>query len=274
MKKVLLDTVSEYCQLGIVEELDYAKFYLYSLITHSTAIEGSTVTEVENQLLFDEGLTAKKRTLHEQMMNIDLKNAYLLSHQYAREHRSYSLEMLKELNAAVMKNTGSTYNTILGSFDSAKGDFRKLNVSAGASGRSYLNHTKVESCLNTWCSEINKNRNHFAKDGDIYQKYLFTFDAHFDLVTIHPWVDGNGRTSRLVMNQLQTELCLIPSKVLKEDKAEYIQALINARDESDKAIFSTFMMRSHIKNLQAEISEFKKSKNFPERVQKSNNIER
>ena len=48
LRKVL----QEYKQLGIQEQIDHKKFYLYSIITHSTAIEGSTVTEIENQLLF------------------------------------------------------------------------------------------------------------------------------------------------------------------------------------------------------------------------------
>lgn len=82
MKKALLETLSEYCQLGIPQQLDYSKFYLYSIITHSTAIEGSTVTEVENQLLFDEGITSNKRTLREQLMNLDLKSAYALSNRF------------------------------------------------------------------------------------------------------------------------------------------------------------------------------------------------
>ena len=54
MKQNLIETVNEYLSLGINQQLDYEKFYLYSIITHSTAIEGSTVTEIENQLLFDE----------------------------------------------------------------------------------------------------------------------------------------------------------------------------------------------------------------------------
>ena len=44
-----LSIIQEYIRLGIPEQIDYKKFYLYSLITHSTAIEGSTVTEIENQ---------------------------------------------------------------------------------------------------------------------------------------------------------------------------------------------------------------------------------
>lgn len=97
------------------------------------------------------------------------------------------------------------------------------------------------------------------KSEEVYGKYLFTFDSHLDLLTIHPWVDGNGRTARLVMNQLQFELGLVPAKILKEDKADYIDALIKAREHHDPSIFSSFMMALHIRNLQAEIGEFKKS---------------
>lgn len=73
----LLSTLQDYYSLGIKEQIKYDKFYLYSIITHSTAIEGSTVTEVEAQLLFDEGITSSKRTITEQMMNLDLKKAYV-----------------------------------------------------------------------------------------------------------------------------------------------------------------------------------------------------
>lgn len=62
LKDKLKKVLAEYKSLGIAEQIDYDKFYMYSLITHSTAIEGSTVTEIENQLLFDEGISAKGRT--------------------------------------------------------------------------------------------------------------------------------------------------------------------------------------------------------------------
>lgn len=45
-----------YLASGVEEQVDYQKFYLYSIVTHSTTIEGSTVTEIENQLLFHEGI--------------------------------------------------------------------------------------------------------------------------------------------------------------------------------------------------------------------------
>ena len=64
----------EFQQLGISQSVDYEKYYLYSLITHSTAIEGSTLTEMDAQLLFDEGVTAKGKPLVYHLMNEDLKN--------------------------------------------------------------------------------------------------------------------------------------------------------------------------------------------------------
>lgn len=75
-KDILLKLLKQHKKLGISDQIDYDKFYLYSIITHSTAIEGSTVTELEAQLLFDEGITSSKRTMVEQMMNLDLKVAY------------------------------------------------------------------------------------------------------------------------------------------------------------------------------------------------------
>ena len=86
-----------------------------------------------------------------------------------------------------------------------------------------------------------------------------SFDAHLKLVTIHPWVDGNGRMSRLIMNHLQNEFGLVPNKVLKEDKAEYINALVKSREEESNVPFQDFMFREHAKNLQQEIENYKLS---------------
>lgn len=66
----ILSLLAQFKELSIDKQIDYDKFYLYSLITHSTAIEGSTVTEIENQLLFDEGISAKGRSMTEQLMKL------------------------------------------------------------------------------------------------------------------------------------------------------------------------------------------------------------
>lgn len=50
-KNMFFNTIQEYKELDMSNLIDYDKFYLYSIVTHSTAIEGSTMTEVENQVL-------------------------------------------------------------------------------------------------------------------------------------------------------------------------------------------------------------------------------
>lgn len=257
----LIQVLDEYKRLEIAEQIDYDKFYLYSLITHSTAIEGSTVTEIENQLLFDEGISAKGRTIQEQLMNLDLKKAYEESIRLAKAKTDFSIDMLKGLSAIVMKNTGSTYNTLQGSFDASKGDLRLVNVTAGAGGRSYMNFLKVPSRLADFCSKMNERRLSLQNTDDIIEQYLLSFDAHYELVTIHPWVDGNGRMSRLIMNHIQFEYGLVPTKVNKDDKAEYIQALVDSREQDTTEPFREFMLQEHIKNLQQEIVAYKDSVN-------------
>ena len=91
---------------------------------------------------------------------------------------------------------------------------------------------------------------------DIYEQYKLSFDAHLKLVTIHPWVDGNGRMSRLIMNHLQNEFGLVSSQVLKEDKADYINVLIASREEGTSTPFQNFMFEEHAKNLQQEIENY------------------
>lgn len=261
IKKQLIQVLDEYKRLGIAEQIDYDKFYLYSLITHSTAIEGSTVTEIENQLLFDEGISAKGRTMQEQLMNLDLKAAYEESIRLAKEKADFSIDMLKGLSAIVMKNTGSTYNTLQGSFDASKGDLRLVNVTAGAGGRSYMNFMKVPIRLADFCTNMNERRLTLRDSDDIIEQYLLSFDAHYELVTIHPWADGNGRMSRLIMNHLQFEYGLVPTKVNKDDKAEYIQALVDSREQNTTEPFREFMLKEHIKNLQHEIATYNESAN-------------
>jgi Fic family protein len=119
-----------YNSLRLMDIIDYEKFYLYSLITHSTAIEGSTLTELDTQLLFDDGITAKGKPLVHHLMNTDLKNSYEFAISKANEKTTISVSFLKELNALVMKSTGSVVNVIGGTFDSSEGDFRLCGVTA------------------------------------------------------------------------------------------------------------------------------------------------
>ena len=257
-KDILLRLLQQHKALGISDQIDFEKFYLYSIITHSTAIEGSTVTEVEAQLLFDEGITSSKRTMIEQMMNLDLKVAYDYGREWIKQHQPITVDWLVLLASKVMARTGSEYHPIGGDFSAAKGELRKLNVTAGTGGKSYLPYQKVPARLSAFCEELNKRRKAIDPT-DVVSIYELSFWAHYELVTIHPWADGNGRTSRLLMNLLQWEFGALPTKVLKEDKAEYIQALVDTREQEDADIFVDCMTRLHCQHLQADIDQYIKS---------------
>ena len=258
MQTELEKRVSLYRELGIERQIDYDKFYLYSLITHSTAIEGSTITELENQIMFDQGISLKGKSIEEQNMNLDLKNAYEKAIKLANAHTLITIDLLKDLSALVMKNTGQEYKTVLGNFSSAQGELRLLNVTAGIGGKSYMNYNKVPAKLSEFCIGLNKARENYTSKS-VAQLYEISFDAHFHLVTIHPWADGNGRMARLLMNMLQFEFGLIPTKILKEDKEEYIKALVETRENEDLNIFREFMTTTMIKNLTHDIEVYRKS---------------
>ena len=268
MENKLEQLVTRYRELGIDNQIDYDKFYLYSLITHSTAIEGSTITELENQIMFDHGVSLKGKSIEEQSMNLDLKAAYEKAIEFAKQHNPITIDMLISLSALVMKNTGKEYNTALGNFSSARGELRLLNVTAGIGGRSYMNYSKVPAKLAEFCEQLN-NKRAKASTMSIDELYQMSFDAHYNLVTIHPWADGNGRMARLVMNMLQFEFGLIPTKILKEDKEEYIKALVATREDDDIDIFRGFMTSMMEQNLQNDEESGEKTQKGREKPTKS-----
>jgi Fic family protein len=84
-----------------------------------------------------------------------------------------------------------------------------------------------------------------------------SFDAHAALVLIHPWQDGNKRTSRLVMNYMQRRAGLPLTKVHKDNVTEYLAALRQAKDNGDFEPFRRFMATQHIRTLRDEIAAYR-----------------
>ena len=208
--------------------------------------------------MFDQGISLKGKSIEEQNMNLDLKNAYEYAIKLAHAHSNITIDLLIKLSALVMKNTGKEYKTALGDFSSARGELRLLNVTAGIGGRSYMNYNKVPAKLAEFCTRLNEERANCGGKS-IYDLYILSFDAHYNLVTIHPWADGNGRMARLLMNQLQFEFGLIPTKILNEDKEEYIKSLVATRENDDLNIFRDFMVSTMVKNLVRDIEAYRNS---------------
>lgn len=243
-------------ELGINESVDYDKYYLYSLITHSTAIEGSTLTELDTQLLFDEGVTAKGKPLVHHLMNEDLKQVYDFAKAESEQLVPITPVFLQRLNAVLMRTTGSVHSVMGGSFDSSKGEFRLCGVTAGVGGQSYMNYIKVPAKVDELCALLQEKQK-IART--FREQYELSFNAHLNLVTIHPWVDGNGRTARLLMNYIQFCYHLFPTKIFKEDREAYILSLRQCQNEETNQPFLSFMAGQLKKSLSLEIERFKAS---------------
>jgi Fic family protein len=246
--------LQEYRAMDFESIIDFTKFNEFTITHHSTAIEGSTLTRIETSLLLDEGITPKGKPLIHSLMVTDHQKALVFALDQAKKNKPITIALIQQISARVMKSTGSIYNTALGQVDASKGEFRKVNVSAG--GHYFINYDKVEPYTKDLVKKYNTELLKVKTDKE---KLELSFAAQFDLVNIHPFYDGNGRTSRLLMNYLQTCFKLPLSIVHTEDKADYYAALQNTRAQGNMQPFFEFMFIQYDKQLSNEIKNFKES---------------
>lgn len=256
----LLKLISEYKELNLSKVIDFDKFNMYAIVHHSSTIEGSTLTEIETQLLLDENLTPKGKPLDHSLMVRDHYAALKFVLEAADKKLPVTVELIKQINAKVIKSTGVIYETVFGQIDSTQGAFRKGSVRAGNSY--FPSYDKVPAMMDKLTEQIKMGLSNSKTELD---RLNLSFDAHFGLVSIHPFYDGNGRTSRLLMNYVQQLSGLPLGVVFKEDKQDYFEALINSRQQEDTSIFRTFMADQYIKYLSLEIKRYKDSLNPPKK---------
>jgi Fic family protein len=84
-------------------------------------------------------------------------------------------------------------------------------------------------------------------------------DIHYNFVNIHPFGDGNGRVSRLLMNYIQLYHQEPLIKIFTEDRTEYINALNKTEENENPEIFREFIYRQQTKFYEVELEKFKKS---------------
>jgi len=249
-----LKLIEKYKALGIADVIDHEKFNNISIVHHSTVLEGSTLTEVETQVLIDEGLTPKGKPLTHSLMVTDHFSALQFALKEANNKRPVSVPLIQELNSLVIRNTGLVYNTILGTVDATKGEFRKGNVTAGDTY--FPNYDKVIPLTKNLADAIFKA---MKPDLSLLEQIKLSFDAHYNLVSIHPFYDGNGRTSRLLMNYIQAYYKLPLAIVHQQSKVDYIEALKETRAKEDINIFRNFMGKEYAILLKDEIRKFEET---------------
>ena len=174
--------------------------------THnSTAIEGNTLTLLETKVVLEEGLSVGGKHLREIYEVINHNKAYQYIKRCIAEGLKLNESIIKNIHAILMENimVGGIYR----------------NVDVYISG---AEHTPPSP------SEMYTQIKGFYLD--LIDK---TFESpiqcaawtHAEFVRIHPFVDGNGRTSRLIMNYQLMENGYLPISIKKESRLEYFQTL-------------------------------------------------
>ena len=243
---IFTDKQEEFLKLKLHEAINWEKYNLMFISHHSTAIEGSSLTRLESQLLLDEGITPEGKPFEHSQMEKDHFNAIKFVVNEAGEKRKVTPEFLRDVSAKVMHGTGQEYNVAGGSFDSSKGEFRKTGVFAGET--TFPNYMKVEGLVKALCENLDTKIDGAGTTKEIYD---MAFNFHYDLVSIHPFADGNGRVSRLMMNFILIYHGQVPAIIHKEDRKMYITSL-----EESKRIESNDPMRKFL--YQQQIKEFER----------------
>ena len=214
---------------------------------HSTIMEGSRVTVLEafDFLLGAAPTLAPGKPLAGYDMLSDHARALDQALRRADEQQLPSPTLLRELAAAVMQSTGRATNTALGTVDPTQGDLRRGNVFiVGAS--SFPKAQKVPTLVTALIGEL---RERMPATVTLREQLELAFEAHQRLVSIHPFNDGNGRTSRLLMNYVQQYYGQPLTIVFSEDWQAYFAALEQSRAANDPSSFFHFMRGQQGKSL-------------------------
>ena len=205
----------------------------------SNKIEGNTLTLRETDLVVNEGLTVSGKSMREHLEAIN--------HQEAIGYIKQLLERNFSLNERELL---SIHNLILrGIIPEDAGKYRKVQVMI--KGSSHMPPqpflvTKAMEDYFIWFLE-NKNKLH---------PIILAAEMHERLVTIHPFIDGNGRTSRLVMNLilLQNGFVIANIKGDYDTRMKYYKALEIAQTSNNKEDFLLFIAQTEKESLERYIS--------------------
>lgn len=180
---------------------------------NSNSIEGNTLSLRETQMVLQEGITIKGKSLREHFEAKNHENA--INYLYGLVNKKYKL---------TSKDILSVHALVLRSIED---DFagRLRNAGVRISGANFVppNARKVSGLLDDLIAFINKNP---LQLNNIELATVF----HHQFVWIHPFFDGNGRTVRLAMNLLLMKNGFPPAIILKNDRKKYYEALNQANN--------------------------------------------
>lgn len=201
----------------LVKNLD--EWFRVELTYTSNAIEGNTLSRAETALVVEKGITVDGKSITEHLEAINHAQAIDYIKKLAQGKRTDVRE----------SDILSLHQLILQKIDDASaGKYRKVSVRIAGSEVILPNALNVPELMASFMQWLNSDRGSVV---DVAAK------AHFDLVSIHPFVDGNGRTARLLMNLLLIQEGYPPALIRKEDRRIYINAVEKGQLTGDTADF-------------------------------------
>lgn len=152
---------------------------------NSNSIEGNTMSREETMLILKEGLTISGKSMKEHLEVTNHKNAIDYLEMILTKVEPITQNDVKKIHSFVLEGINNQY----------AGRYREVEIFVPGSGREFPGPQAVEGLMlefSRWLVERQEKR-------DLHP-VSFSAQAHFKLVDIHPFVDGNGRTARLLMN--------------------------------------------------------------------------
>jgi Fic family protein len=197
------------------------KSYDVDLTYTSNAIEGNTLTLRETAELIEHGITVGGKPLRDHLEAVDHYNAVLWMRELAAKATAIDETTVRELHRRIVARSqpeiGGVYSTLP----------RRI----AGSPVIFLNPLKIPQLMKDYGIWL----------GQAKRAPANSFDAHYRLVAIHPFGDGNGRTARLLMNLLLLREGYPPVAVRPQDRKTYLDALEHASVQDDLKPFQTLM---------------------------------
>lgn len=193
---------------------------------NSNSIEGNTLTLRETQMVLQDGITIKGKSLRE---HFEAKNhEFALQHIYKLVARDYVINAkdILDIHAYVLRSIEDDYAG------------RLRNAGVRISGANFVppNAQKVPDLLDELIDFVAENPQNL---NDIELATVF----HHKFVWIHPFFDGNGRTVRLAMNLLLLKVGFTPAIILSTDRKKYYSAL-NAANNGNYYKLTLLMLQA------------------------------
>ena len=208
-KKRLLDNKRP---LNTVAVENLKKYFDVELTYNSNAIEGNTLTITETKVILEDGLTiGKGKSLKEHLEVINHKEAMDYVYDIVSRDLDISERVIKDLHHIILKSINNK----------DAGEYRQSNVLISGSKHRPVEHFLVKEKMVDLVEWYNSNK-------DKMHPVQLAAEFHFRYVYIHPFIDGNGRTARLLMN-LILMINGYPITVIRtEDRDGYMKALEKA----------------------------------------------